>query len=99
MVGLRDTEIILVQAPKGCPTSSAGKCSVCPHGLVVGDTSLSRERERVPSLYAWMRAAGSHLVGVMCVVRSLFFGCLLHLPLFTVPAYPFIVQGGPVYKG
>jgi hypothetical protein len=72
MVGLRDTGIILVQAPRGCPMSSSGRCSICPHGLVVGDTSLGRERERVPSIYAWMGAASARLVGVVCVVQSIF---------------------------
>jgi hypothetical protein len=49
MVGLRDTEIIPVQALRGCPTSSSGKCFIYPQGLVVGHTSLGRERERVPT--------------------------------------------------
>jgi hypothetical protein len=34
--------IILVRVPRGYPTSSSGKCSICPHGLVVGDKSLGR---------------------------------------------------------
>jgi hypothetical protein len=98
MVGLKETEIILVQASSGSPTSSSGRCSICPQGLVVGDTSLGRERERVPSLCAWMRAADARLVGVVRVVRSLFSLCVFLYP-FTVPTSPFIVQEGPMYKG
>jgi hypothetical protein len=96
-VGLRDTEIILVSAPRGCPTSSSGKCSICPQGLVVEDTSFGRERERVPSLCAWMRAVGARLVGEVCVLFDHVFRCV-HSPPFVVLASPFIVQGGPVYK-
>jgi hypothetical protein len=49
MVGLRGTGVILVQA-QGCPTFSSEECSICPWGLVAGDTGLGRERERVPGL-------------------------------------------------
>jgi hypothetical protein len=54
MVGLRDTEIILIQA-WGCPTSSLKECSICPRGLVVGGTSLGQERESVPGLCIGVR--------------------------------------------
>jgi hypothetical protein len=87
MVGLRDTGIIMFHALRGCPMSSSGKCSIRPQRLVVGDTSLRQERERVPSLCAWMRAAGAHLVGMVCVVRSLFFVVLR--PLVYVDSLSF----------
>jgi hypothetical protein len=98
MVGLRDTYIILVQALRGFPMSSSGRCSICPQGLVVGGTSLGRERERVPSLSVWMRAAGARLVGVV-LLFDLFFPLCFSSCLFRMPTSPFIVQGGPVYKG
>jgi hypothetical protein len=82
----------------GEPYVQIGKMFYMPQGLVVGDTHLGRERERVPSLCAWMRAVGARLVGVVRVVRSLFSRCVFLYP-FTVPTSPFIVQGGPVYKG
>jgi hypothetical protein len=47
MVGLIDTGVIMVQAPPEGATSSLGECSM---GLIVGGTSLGRERVRDPSL-------------------------------------------------
>jgi hypothetical protein len=98
MIGLRDTGIILVQAPWGCPMSSLNRCTICPQGLVVGGTSSGRERESVPSLWMWLWATSARSVNVLCC-WSCFSLFHLFLPLSTVPACPFIVQGGLVFKG
>jgi hypothetical protein len=49
MVGLRDTEIILIQA-WGVPYVQFERVFYMPTGLVVGGTSLGQERESVPGL-------------------------------------------------
>jgi hypothetical protein len=91
MVGLRDTRIILVQAPRDALRPVRKDVLYAHGGLVVGGTSLGRKRESVPSLWC-----GCELPVLNECYGALF---VLLVMLFAVPAYPFIVQGGLVYKG
>jgi hypothetical protein len=45
-----------------CPTSSLKVCPICPRGFVVGDTSLGRERESIPSIWVWRWATNARCV-------------------------------------
>jgi hypothetical protein len=66
-------------------------------GLVVGGTSLGREREEVPSLCREREQLMLDGCGVLLFVLPCSY--ILFVRLFTIPTSPFIVQGGPAYMG
>jgi hypothetical protein len=81
MVGLRDTVVILVQAPRG-PYVQFGEVFYKPRGLVVGGTSLGREREQVPSLECGeelIMLLGEYFYRFRCAVAPLCVPVFFHL--------------------